>query len=192
MLFRYKILVILSLLIIALVLPLYSILFKPNTLPASGHFGRIAVEKGQSLVEIAQNFKQEGLVESAFKFIWSAKLIRVEKKIPAGVFVVPFGLSNYDLIKRLLFSGIYTENITIREGWCAKKIAQVLYEKGDVDTVKFMQAVNNPDFVRQLGIEAPSLEGYLFPDTYNLYLGMDALEVVRKMVAQFKAMFADS
>jgi len=192
MLFRYKTLVIFSWLAMMVVFPVYGVLFHPNKLPLSGHFGRVVVEKGQSLVEIADSFKKAGLVESARQFIWTAKIMRVEKKLPAGIFVVPFGLSNYDLLKRLLYSGIYTENITVREGWTARKIADVLQEKCDIDSAKFIEAVENPEFIQQMGIEANSLEGYLFPETYNLYLGMDAYEVVRKMVVQFKSMFVDS
>ena len=178
--------------ILMMIFPLYNIVYQPNPAPETGHFGKIVVNKGDNLDVIAENLSASGLTESAWRFKWTARLMRVEKQLPAGVFTIPFGLSNHELIKRMLSSDNNTENVTIREGWAAKRISHIVSKKCDIDSALFMQAVNDTVFIRQLGIEAPSLEGYLYPDTYNLYLGMDPYDVVRRMVTQFKSHFADS
>ena len=192
MFIRYKILVALSVIILASIFPLYDIVYKPNPAPETGHFGKIVINKGDNLATIAKNLQASGLSESVWRFKWTARLMRVETQLPAGVFTVPFGLSNHELIKRMLYSDNNTENVTVREGWTAKKVSQILRKRCDIDSALFMQAVYDTVFIRELGIEAPSLEGYLYPDTYNLYLGMDPYDVVRRMVTQFKNLFADS
>ncbi|MBC8278180.1 MAG: endolytic transglycosylase MltG [FCB group bacterium] len=192
MLFKYKILILLSLLIIAAVFPLYNIVYKPNLLSSEGHFGKIVIDPGDTLIKIAGGLENAGLVDDAGRFIWAAKIMRVETRIPAGIFTIPFGLSNRDLILRMMFSGTNTENVTIKEGWAAKKIAMVLQKECDIDSAGFMNAVLDSVFTHELGIEAPTLEGYLYPNTYNLYLGMNPYETARKMVTEFKSIFADS
>ena len=192
MLFKYKILILISLIIITAVFPLYNIVYKPNLLSSGGHFGKIVIKPGDSLVKIAGSLENARLVDNDGRFIWAAKIMRVETRIPAGIFTIPFGLSNHDLIKRMMYSGTNTENVTIKEGWTAKKIAQVLQKECDIDSAGFMNAVFDSVFTHELGIEAPTLEGYLYPNTYNLYLGMNPYETARKMVTEFKNIFADS
>ena len=192
MLLRYKILIALSLLALAFILPLYSIVYLPNGTPASRHFSKVEIAGGDNLQIIADRLYQAGLVDNANRFIWTCKLLRVERKFPAGIFTIPHGLSNYSLIKRMLLQGMNTANITVREGWTSRRIAKEVEKKLGVNSSAFMQAVNDSIFTRKLGIEAPSLEGYLFPETYNFYLGMDPYDIVKRMVSVFKKRFADS
>ena len=192
MLLKYKILILISLAVLTAVFPIYNIVYKPNARTHGGHFGKVIVEPGQALYVVAGLLENAGLVDDAERFIWAAKILRVETKIPAGIFTIPFGLSNRELIERMMFSDTNTENVTIKEGWPAKKIASVLQRECDIDSAAFMEAVFDSVFTHELGIEAPTLEGYLYPDTYNLYLGMNSYEVARKMVTEFKSIFTDS
>ena len=192
MLLRYKLLIALSILALLVVLPLHSIVHSPNLSPASAHFGKVEIIAGDNLVKIAEKLEAARLVDNANKFIWACRIMRVEKMIPAGIFTIPFGLSNYELVQRMLFHGMNTANVTFREGWAAGRIAGELQKKLGVDSTVFMNAVNDTVFTRELGIEAPSLEGYLFPETYNLYLGADPYDVAKKMVGLFREKFTDS
>ncbi|NQS96952.1 MAG: endolytic transglycosylase MltG [candidate division Zixibacteria bacterium] len=192
MLLRYKLLIALSILALLIVLPLHSIVHSPNLSPASAHFGKVEIIAGDNLVKIAEKLEAARLVDNANKFIWACRVMRVEKMIPAGIFTIPFGLSNYEIVQRMLFHGMNTANVTFREGWSAGRIAGALQKKLGVDSTAFMNAVNDTVFTRGLGIEAPSLEGYLFPETYNLYLGADPYDVAKKMVGLFREKFTDS
>ena len=192
MLFRYKSLIALSILALVVILPLHSIVHSPNRTITSAHFGKVEIEAGDNLVRIAGKFEDAKLVDNAKRFVWACRIMRVEKMLPAGIFTIPFGLSNYELVQRMLFHGLNTANVTIREGWSARRIAGELQKKLGVDSTAFITVVNDTVFTQELGIEAPSLEGYLYPETYNFYLGMDPHEVMKKMVELFREKFADS
>ena len=176
---------------IALVAWMYSVVYQPNDLPQARQFGKLEIEKGENLARIAAKLDSVGLVNDARRFVWACRIMRVERGIPAGIFTIPFGLSNRELIKRLLFQSANTADVTIREGWTAARIARELQREVGVDSVEFMNVVDDSIFAKDLGLEAPSLEGYLYPETYNLYLGMDPREVARKMVVQFRRLFGD-
>jgi cell division protein YceG involved in septum cleavage len=53
----------------------------------------------------------------------------------------------------------------------------------------FLDAARNPQMAHNLGIEADTLEGYLFPDTYYFPRGLDSATIIATMVKQFKAAF---
>ena len=187
--FKNKIIVILCIAITAITLPMHSILNRPNISSGKSAFAKVVIDKGDNLAEIANKLKTAKLVDSHDKFIWACRILRMEKGFPAGVFTIPYGLSNRELIRRMLFYGANTGNVTIKEGWRAEQIAGKIAKKIGVDSTAFMEAVRDSVFIKELGIEAPSLEGYLFPETYNLYLGAEPREAIKKMVAQFKKVF---
>jgi len=191
--FRRRIAIFVSLAILALTLPLYRMVFKPNAAAAGSlDFCRLRIEEGEVLESVAGKLKEARLIDSRFCFIFTGKLLRAENRIPVGLISIPAGLSNFEIFRRIVFNRTNTANVIIREGWPAKTIAAHLRKRCDIDSVEFMQAVNDTVFIRELGIEAPSLEGYLFPETYNLYVGMDAREAIKRMVGQFNRVFDDS
>lgn len=186
-----KILAAASLCLVLLVLISYWIVYRPNMSLSTGLIAKVTVEKGDDLKKIARNLYEAKLIDDTGRFIWACRILRVETDLPAGIFTIPYGLSNRELVKRMIFSSTNTGNVTIREGWTAARIASELNNKIGIDSAAFMKVVNDQEFVEKLGLEAPSLEGYLYPETYNLYLGMDSEEAVRKMVEQFRNVFND-
>lgn len=187
-----KILIVLCLMALLVVFPLYDLLHRPNTPNVSIRLGRVEIERGELLTCIAHKLDSAGLVDSAFRFVWACRILGVEHDFPAGIFTIPYGLSNRELVERMLFRGMNTENVTIADGWTAAQIALEMQRKLGVAPEAFMSAVQDTNFIRKLGIEANSLEGYLYPETYNFYLGADPYEAISKMVAQFHSVFSDS
>lgn len=183
----------LSLSILTATIPLYYIVFKPNYSTVRGtNFGRLVIEEGDVLGDVAGKLLDAGLIESRWKFLLTGRLLLLENRIPVGLISIPAGLSNFEIFKRIIFNRTNTANVTIREGWPAKIVAGYVQKRADIDSLEFMESVYDTNFIRDLGIEAPSLEGYLYPETYNLYVGMDAKEAIKRMVGQFNRVFNDS
>jgi UPF0755 protein len=76
--------------------------------------------------------------------------------------------------------------VTIPEGRTAADIAMIMEERLGVDSALFMSVVNDTQVVHQVGLDAPSLEGYLFPDTYFIAMGSDPRRIASRMVANFR------
>jgi UPF0755 protein len=86
--------------------------------------------------------------------------------------------------------------VTIVEGYTLSQIAQLLDDLGTIEKKAFMEKASSPAFISSLGIPylqvgktAPTLEGYLFPDTYHLVREMNPEEIIRVMVYRFKKVF---
>ncbi|MFQ5771583.1 MAG: endolytic transglycosylase MltG, partial [bacterium] len=113
-------------------------------------------------------------------------------KIKAGKYHVAGGTSGYRLLRQLVDGKVTIEWVTIPEGKYARQIASILKQKVEIDSSRFMQFVNDPDFTQKFGIQAATLEGFLFPDTYGFCWGMKSEEIISIMVKQFKAQFNDT
>jgi UPF0755 protein len=82
--------------------------------------------------------------------------------------------------------------VTIPEGLTLSQIGQLLEHLNLVEKKEFFQKTSSPAFINALGLSelaGPTLEGYLFPDTYYLLREMDPEEVIQMMVHQFRKVF---
>lgn len=156
----------------------------------------ITIEQGSSVKDIAQLLANEGIIDSPLQFMYLCK------KNGRGASFQPneYTFNNYmdfNEICDTLESG-YVEkeyvDITIREGMWAKEIAAYLEEKGLCTYDEFIEAVNSRDyeydFVQQIPDRDMLLEGYLFPDTYNITVGTDAKGIVDKLLARFDEIYS--
>ena len=73
----------------------------------------------------------------------------------------------------------------IPEGFTAAMIGERVAAEGLGDAEDFARAVADPELARSLGIEVDHLEGYLFPETYQLPKGLEATELVTLLVQEF-------
>jgi len=84
----------------------------------------------------------------------------------------------------LRYGDVAGRRVTIPEGYRASQVAALLEGVLDIDSGEFMELVHDPDVMNALGVTAPSLEGYLHPDTYNFRLDASSLEAINIMVGE--------
>jgi len=151
------------------------------------------IEKGQEVDEIAARLKKEGIIRSPFVFKWSAFLFGVYGKLQAGVYYLSPAMSVNEILKRISRGDILKEKITIIEGWSIKDIGEYFEERGICQADKFVSLAKEAgkelaaefSFLASLPPTA-SLEGYLFPDTYEIKKDEDPKEIIKKMVKNFE------
>lgn len=148
--------------------------------------------------------EENGLIEYKFLFKLFCSLTGVEKKgkILPGTYELNTDMDYHALINALSSGSDsrMTVTVTIPEGYNIDQIFALLEEKG-VSTVETLQSVAaNYDYkftflkgVRPLG-DYHRLEGYLFPDTYEFYMGggeKAAVQVLNKMMVRLSQLFTD-
>ena len=166
----------------------------------------VEVEEGDSVSDVATKLKDAGLIEYKFVFKLFCSLTHVsglageeDAKITPGTYEL-----NTDMDYRALVSSMGSSSasrmvtsVTIPEGMTQEQIFALLEEKG-VSTVEQLEdTAANYDFkfsflqgVLPLG-DATRLEGYLFPDTYEFYMGEDPVNVLNKMILRFDEIFTE-
>jgi UPF0755 protein len=147
------------------------------------------IRPGQSLWQTVGQLQEKGLVQHPKRFRWLAYLRGDEKRIRAGEYLLQTSMSPQDILDTLVQGKGVLRKVVVPEGSTAFDIARILQERGLVSEDGFLDQVSDPALAEALGVKGPTLEGYLFPETYHFSRGISARGIIKKMVSQFRATF---
>ena len=136
------------------------------------------IEKGTSVKEIARNLENEKIIKSAHFFLVYS-LLTNNKNIQAGEYLLSPQMNIPQIIEIIVGGKINEEKITIIEGWDLDDITKYLEEKGISTKEEFFKITGEPR-------SKDSLEGYIFPDTYNITSRDTAETIVQKALSNFE------
>jgi len=177
------------LIVILIILRLIIILTPVNVHPQQT---KITIPRGANLSRIAGQLMDQNIINNPKIFILATHLMLKHRELKAGFFNLQ-NVKNYcSLIRTLSTSQVHSVKITIPEGYQSKQIAGILADQLNFEAAEYMQLLDNKKLLTDLGIESPSLEGYLFPETYYLSDSDSPEDVIRRMVGQFYELVSDS
>lgn len=143
------------------------------------------VQPGDSMGRIANALEDAGLIRNAHVARWYARSEGIPSRLKIGEYELSRAQSTPEILDIIAAGRVRTHTVVIPEGLRATDIATRLGEANLVDPDAFLAIVRDPAAARARNIDAPGLEGYLFPDTYRLARGLSADRVVDAMVDQF-------
>lgn len=171
---------------------LYYIFFTPNYYNKSQPI-KFEITKGESLNEIVDSLYQAGIIPNKTNMKIAAYIYGAEKKIRAGRFYIPDGLSYVQLLDFLLYGKAdYLVNVKLYKGSRINSMAATLKLAAFIDSASFVNKCSDRNFLDSLGIKYSSLEGYLFPKTYEIYERSSAKEVIKIIYNGFKEFMNDT
>jgi UPF0755 protein len=152
--------------------------------PSSERFVEIA--PGSSSAQIAAQLEQSGVIRSRYAF----DVVRLWKRgrLKAGEYRFDHPASVPEVYSHIARGDVYTIPVTIPEGSSRFDIAARLQQAGLDKAGEFLPAsVSNTALVADLDLQAKSLEGYLFPDTYRFQRKATGTQIAAAMVRRFRA-----
>ncbi len=153
---------------------------------------KIRITDGSTLTDISELLVNKKVLTNETVFVWAVKLLGYETKIPAGRFKLENAGSNYEIIQQLKFGSPQLIKVTLLEGWKAEKIVAELAEKVQVSKSRLLHLVNDGYYAKKLGIQAESLEGFLFPETYYFFEGESPETILLKLINEYKETIQDT
>lgn len=141
---------------------------------------------------VAQQLKDAGLIEYKWLFEMFCKVSKADMKVSPGEYELQSSFDYRALIQNMRSgsSSALTVDVTIPEGFSMRQIFQRLEEKEVCSFEDLMDAAANYKF--NYGFlenipegDASRLEGFLFPDTYQFYVGEQASSVINKFLVVF-------
>ncbi len=152
------------------------------------------VEPGESIPSIARRLEQAGLITNAKLFRRYLRYRHLDTKVQAGQFQLSPRMTMMEIALRLQRGYTPGVLVTIPEGWRAEQIADMLTRAEVMDGAAFLRLVRagraaadtlgSYAFLADLPPDA-SLEGYLFPDTYELPEQPTPEDLLRRMLDNF-------
>jgi len=146
----------------------------------------VKIPQGASLDEISGILYREGLIEHPRLFGLTARFLGMDTKLQAGAIRLALGQSLVELIQALTKAKAVGLPVTIREGLTSYQIASIISREYGIDSAAFIRAVFSRELLEDLGVDAPSFEGYLFPDTYFFTGNEPPEKMVARMAANFR------
>ena len=147
---------------------------------------RVIVPRGATLRVAAESLAKAGVVQNATAFRLYGMLRGSDRSIRAGTYVFRRGLSWGEVLDDLRGGKGLEHAITIPEGWSLIQIVPQLARVLEVPVDSVQAAVRDTALLHALDVPTPTLEGYLFPDTYVFTDGTTARTAIRVMVERFQ------
>ncbi|NLY78182.1 MAG: endolytic transglycosylase MltG [Tissierellia bacterium] len=157
------------------------------------------IPEGSNSLQIASILKDNNLIRSEFVFRLVLKKNDAESSLKAGTYNLNTGMDMDEIIAHLTKGGKNNNVVrfTIPEGYEVKMIAEKLSNEGIVDKDRFLKLASDKKYFEDKFTflsdleEGQSLEGYLFPSTYEIFVGASEEEIIEKMLSQFERVFEE-
>lgn len=168
-------------------------------IPSSSSASAIA-----NILYTACGAENEGLIVSTASFKVYVDFVGKANSLKAGTYVLSKNMSIAEIVDVLAEGNPprLTMRFTVPEGYTVENIAALLVEQGCIpDSASFLSLCkdatlfSNYAFIAELGNMTERtyvLEGYLFPDTYEIYVDATPEEIIRKMLDRFDEVFTDA
>lgn len=153
---------------------------------------RITVSEGEPFSSVVSRLEEVGLVAHPGIVRLYAIARGFDRSIRAGTYRFSPGTRAIDIVRMLVEGDVLKSLVTIPEGLTIWETASILSKEAGIDSAAFVAVAGSSQISAKMGIDAPSLEGYLFPDTYVIPWGMEPMEAVTTMVGRFREVFDDS
>lgn len=147
----------------------------------------LVVAEDASIDRVADDLARVGAIDSAWLFALYARLLGADEHLRRGTVRLRDDMSVRTVLLRVAEGyGESAIDVVIPEGFDRRDVARRLARWDVCDEAAFLAATEDRALLAELGIEAPSAEGYLFPDTYSLVTHTDPRELVRRFVAAYR------
>jgi UPF0755 protein len=146
----------------------------------------VFIQEGLSLKEVASELEKRNIIVSKALFGLWGKIMGSSRRIQAGEYRLSPNMPPIKILQVLTAGVVITYPVTFPEGYTIEQIADVLDKSGLVEKANFISLAHNPAVLKQYNIAGPSLEGYLYPDTYYLPRGIPSSAAIDTMVNRFR------
>ncbi len=147
----------------------------------------VAISPGSGVYFIGLSLENENLIHSPFLFFLYTKLTGAGKHLQAGQYELNTRMSMADIVHIMQKGGKANQiQITIPEGFTLDQITSLLNDKNIVPVEKFITVISETKYLEKMNLHRNTLEGYLFPDTYQFFYNISGERVVEMMLNRFE------
>jgi len=155
--------------------------------PYQGFSGEVFVDipRGTTTDGIAELLANAGVVRSRYDFLL-ARLTERGRRLQAGEYRFNHAATPIEVFDRVARGDVFAFELVVPEGKNMFDIAAAAEQLGVFPAAEFLKAARDPAMIRDLDPQAPTLEGYLFPDTYKVGRHTTPERLCRIMTGKFR------
>ncbi|MGH7353691.1 MAG: endolytic transglycosylase MltG [Candidatus Rokuibacteriota bacterium] len=148
--------------------------------------GVVEVPAHAGVFDIGRRLEKAGVVRSRFAFVAAAVVHGSPRRLRAGEYEVPRGATTPEVVALLESGRVRQHAVLLPEGGTVAELARALEAERLAGADEVLRVASDRQFLASLDIDAASVEGYLFPDTYHFVRGQTAPEMLGKMVQRLR------
>ena len=150
----------------------------------------ISFPTGSGIRKLATQLKAGGVIRSSWHFILMARLRGDANRLKAGEYRFNDAMTPGRILNKIVSGDVDYRKFTLPEGYSMYQAAELLEQKGYFRKDIFLEKCRDKGLLSRLGLKESSVEGYLYPATYNLTRGGSEERLLEQMVGQFNKNYA--
>jgi UPF0755 protein len=158
--------------------------------PIGGPSVEIVVPQGASTQAISAKLQGAGLLKRPWTFVLLVRWRGDGTRMKAGRYRFEGPYSLLDIEQKMVQGEVERREVTFPEGRSLYDVAEIVARAG-MTSENFRKAAEDTTLVKDLDPEARNLEGYLFPETYDIKEGSDEHALAAEMVARARTVFEE-
>jgi len=163
-----------------------------STAPGNGkNIQIVTIAEGTNLRKISRELQDQRLITSARPFVTHARLHGNAGRVKAGPYQFNDGMKPSEILTKLVDGDYFQQRFAVPEGYSIFQVAELLQQRKLFEQSTFLAACRDRQLLKELGIPGQSVEGYLYPSTYDIAPGTTAAELIRDMVGQFNKVYSE-
>ncbi|MGC8793021.1 MAG: endolytic transglycosylase MltG [Bryobacteraceae bacterium] len=139
--------------------------------------------------QIGRLLADAGVIRYRWQF-WLARALKPRTRLHYGEYRFQAPASTWEVFERVARGDVFYYLLTVPEGSNMFDIAAAVEQLGVMTAAELLRQARDPSLIRDLAPRAPSLEGYLFPDTYRITRRATAYDLCRQMTERFRQAWA--
>jgi UPF0755 protein len=152
----------------------------------------VIIPEGSSFSQILDSLESSEVIDSRSAFRLLSIATGNDGKIKPGRYKFQRGIAHAKLLEALVEGRSTVKmRVTFPEGITIRRMASIASQKIGVDSAEFVHLASDREFLKKIGINAATAEGYLMPDTYFLFYGEQPEVVLEKMSNLFREFYTD-
>ena len=163
--------------------------------PGSTQSVAVTIPSGTSTDGIGRILESDGVIKSADSFKLQSKMKGMDGKYKAGEYTLSPSMTMTEIMEILVSGNANTIRFTIPEGLNVNETADKLLAEGLINKELFMKEIESGQFNYAFLKDAPSgenrLEGYLYPNTYDVFTTASEHDIIDRMLRQMDVVFTD-
>ena len=160
-------------------------LFYPLGFQSEEEVTVVVIPKGAKVDDIAGQLEERGLIKSPFAFALLARATGVDRNLQAGQYHLHRGESVLSILRKLNRGMTGLNLINIPEGLTFVDVGRLLEREEMIeDAGEFIELCADTALMNQLEVPGPTMEGYLFPSSYDMLPATPAEVILRRMAAE--------
>ncbi len=152
----------------------------------SGELERLRVPAGSTVQAVADTLAAHAVIRWPDLFRLYVRFKGVGGAIKSGTYDLPRGAGWSQALDALVAGRVVTVPLTIPEGWTIRRMAERIAEISELAADSVVTILLDPALADSLGAPGPTLEGYLYPETYRFAQGVGPRAIAREMVSRYR------